>query len=42
MAGVIDQDDFIHDVVRDHFVIGLAQSPGRIIGRHYYHYLLSV
>ena len=35
MAGIIDEDDFIDDLVRDHFIIGLAQSPGRVVGRHH-------
>jgi hypothetical protein len=41
-AGVIDQDDFIHDVVRDHLFIGLAQGPGGIVGRHHHDDFVSL
>jgi hypothetical protein len=34
IACIIDEDDFVDDVVRDHFVISLAQSPGRVVSRH--------
>src|SRR5690349_20884555 len=34
VARIIHQDDFVDDVVRDDFLIRLAQSAGRIIGGH--------
>ena len=41
-TGVIDQDDFIYDVVRNHFIVGLAQGPGRIVGGHHHDDFLSL
>jgi len=41
-AGVIDQDDFIHNVVRDHLIVGLAQGPGGIVGRHHHDDFISL
>src|SRR4029077_11896621 len=41
-TGVIDQDDFIYDVVRNHFIVGLAQGPGRIVGRHHHNDFVSL
>src|ERR1044071_3902930 len=34
VAGIIDQNDLIDDVVRDDFLIRLAQGQGRIISGH--------